>query len=316
MKSLEKIDLESLPAEEEPESALPQSMDDPALSWTKDDIEQRLGFRGGRFTSAGRALSLILAIFLTLLFYILTIYVLQPNPVGARFASMFIEHGIVPYPVVLLFFWSLSILFIKARKLAYQRRALDLAAVPQESNFVLNPRTARAVLERIHGLVDHTKHFVLLNRIERALSNLQNIGRIGDVSEILRTQGEYDEEQQHSSYSLLGGFIWAIPVIGFIGTVLGLSEAIGSFGATMDAGGDAETLKDSLKGVTGGLSTAFETTLIALVAALVVQIRVTFLQARESNFLDECNEYCHAHVVSKLRLTDDLEQNGTAIDEG
>ena len=272
------------------------------LNWSKQDIEQRIGFSGGRFTNVNKVVTAIAAVFLTIAFYAMLIYLFQPRPAMRWFTHMFLERGIVPYSIVFFFFWSISILFIKARKLRYQKRALDLAAVPQQPDFVLTPSTARGVLERIYTLVDDTKHFVLLNRIERALSNLHNIGQISEVSDILRTQAEYDEEQVTSSYGLLNGFVWAIPVLGFVGTVLGLSQAISAFGSTLETGSDITAIKESLKSVTGGLANAFETTLIALVAALIVQLLLTFLQQKELEFLDQCNDYCHAHVVSKLRL--------------
>ena len=199
----------------------------------------------------------------------------------------------------------MSILFVKKRKLSFQRKALDLKPFPDDPDFLLNADSAQHVIAVIHRLVDDSRHFVLLNRIERALSNLRNIGRISDVSDILQTQAEYDEGYQDSSFRLINGFIWAIPVLGFIGTVLGLSSSIGEFGTMVEvSGGDPDALKASLGGITSGLSTAFETTLIALVAALIVQLRLTFTQQAESVFLDECSDYCHAHVVSKLRLTE------------
>jgi len=277
-------------------------LDAPQLNWSQDDIEQKLGFKGGRFTDVNKLLPFLMGLILTILFYLFVIYVLRTYSVTQPIAAMFLDRGIIPYPTTFFFFWSVAILFLKSKKLAFQRQALDLAAVPQQPEFVLNPTTARAVLDRIYSLVDNTRHFVLLNRIERALSNLQNIGQIGDVSEILRTQAQYDEEQQSSSYALINGFIWAIPVLGFIGTVLGLSQAIGAFGTTLKSQGDLSAMRDSLSNVTGGLATGFETTLVALVFALIIQLLITFLQKKEYSFLDECNDYCHAHVVSKLRL--------------
>ena len=134
------------------------------------------------------------------------------------------------------------------------------------------------------------------------LSNLRNFGQISDVASLLRTQAENDEDQVASSFGLLHGMIWAVPVPGFIGTVQGLSRAIGSFGQTLEASGDLGAIKTSLQNVTGGLATGFEITLIALVFALILQLWITFQQGRETAFLDECNDYCHAHVVSKLRL--------------
>jgi len=281
----------------------PFSADEFQLNWTRCDLEQRLGFRGGRFTNVNRWLSFVIGLAMTLAFFGLLIFGLQRVPAAHWLTAMFLERGICPYPTMFFFFWALTIILIKRSKLRLQEEALRLAAVPQQPEFELTPASSRAVLERIHTLVDGTSHFLLLNRIERALSNLKNIGQVSDVASILKTQAEYDEEQMTSSYSLINGFIWAIPVLGFIGTVLGLSQAIGGFGVTLQAGGDLGAIKGSLTAVTAGLATAFETTLIALVAALIVQLLVTFMQSLEGEFLDACNDYCHASVTSKLRLT-------------
>jgi biopolymer transport protein ExbB/TolQ len=272
------------------------------LNWGKDDLEQRLGFRGGRFTSANKLLTFLSGALLTTVLYVLITFALKPIPQWRWLSDMFLDRGPTQYATMFLFFWALSILFVKWRKLCLQRKALALAAIPSQADFILNPDSAPPVLERIHTLVDSTSHFLLLNRIERALSNLKNIGQISDVSNILQTQAEYDEEQVSSSYSLVGGFVWAIPVLGFIGTVLGLSVAIGSFSTTLKAGGNMDAIRGSLESVTLGLATAFETTLVALVCALILQLLITYLQGRESEFLDDCNDYCHANVVAKLRL--------------
>jgi biopolymer transport protein ExbB/TolQ len=276
-----------------------------AVSWTEEEIENRfVFFRAGRFTTVNRGLSLLIAAILTALFYAVVAASLNFIPAAQKFLVPFVRPSnlYTIIPAMLLFFWAMATLYIKARKLEFQRRALQLAAVPQQPDFVLNETTARAVLERLHSLVDHPRHFILLNRIERALSSLHNIGGLSDVSTILRSQADNDENQIGSSYTLITGMVWAIPVLGFIGTVQGLSQAVGQFGTTLQAGADVAKLKDSLLGVTGGLSTAFETTLVGLVAALIIQLYLSYLQQRETDFLDECNDYCQTHVISKLRL--------------
>jgi biopolymer transport protein ExbB/TolQ len=131
---------------------------------------------------------------------------------------------------------------------------------------------------------------------------LRNLGQVTDVDEILRSQAEQDESTMQTSYSLLQAFIWAIPVLGFIGTVLGLSEAIGAFGEVLGGASDVSQLASALRGVTAGLSTAFETTLQALVAALFIQLILTLLRKSEEEFLDSCAEYCTRNVVGKLRV--------------
>ena len=129
------------------------------------------------------------------------------------------------------------------------------------------------------------------------------MGRVTDVDEMLRSQAEHDEASMETSYSLVQGFVWAIPVLGFIGTVVGLSDAIGSFTDVLNIkNSDADQLSDALLNVTDGLSTAFETTLVALVAALAIQLTLTFLKKSEEEFLDSCAEYCVKQIVGKLRI--------------
>ena len=197
--------------------------------------------------------------------------------------------------------WSLAILIFKKYKLRLQRKVLKLDILPEDPNYVLAPNTAEEILNKITELVVDPKNFLLLNRITRTLSNLKNIGRVADVSEGMGAQAENDESYLESTYTIIKGFIWAIPVLGFIGTVLGLSEAVGGFGKVVSGGADVEKLKNSLSGVTAGLSIAFETTLIALIAALIIQLILTMVKKQEEEFLDECSDYCHLNIISKLK---------------
>lgn len=272
------------------------------LDWSRSDIERRLGFKGGRFTTPGRTLTFVVALLLTVLFYTGIILVRQQWPAAQWFTAMFLERGPCPYPTMFLFFWALAMLLFKWSKLRLQRRALALPIMPQEPEFVLTPATARSVRERMCMMVDNPHHFVLCNRIDLALANLHNIGHAADVAAILKVQAENDDAQVAASYGIVQGFMWSIPVLGFIGTVLGLSQAIGAFTGTLQAGGDLTAIKASLKGVTGGLATSFETTLVALVCTLILQLVVSFLQSMESAFLDDCNDVCHKQVAGKLRL--------------
>ncbi len=275
------------------------------LAWSQGDIENRLGFKGGRYTSVNHALAFLMGAILSGILYASMVFVFVHVPGLSNIARIYMRptNQFAVIPATFFFFGGLSILLLKANKLKFQERALKLSAVPAEPEFVLNETTAATVLNRIHSLVDHPRHFVLLNRIDRALSNFKNIGQVNDVSAILRAQAENDEDQVASSYTVVNGLVWAIPVLGFIGTVLGLSLAIGKFTNTLQAGGDLAAIRASLQGVTGGLATAFESTLVALTFTLILQLVITFNQKREMSFLDDCNDYCHSHIVSKLRVT-------------
>ena len=275
-----------------------QMIDTPPLHWEAKDIERRLGFNGAKYTGTNSFLTFGIGLLLSIVFYCALI------PFQASYlGQMFFSRGWVPYAIVLLSGWTLAILFVKWRKLAMQRLALQHSIVPEDLSFVLSPITAEDIIRKLYEIASNPRQFLLLNRIERALSNLKNIGRVADVDDIMRSQAENDENYVESTYTLARGLIWAIPVLGFIGTVLGLSEAIGGFGAVLAQGGaDAAQLRTSLQGVTGGLATAFETTLIGLISAVTIQLLLTAVKKGEDSFLDDCSEYCHRFIISKLRI--------------
>ncbi len=276
-----------------------------SLSWSDEDIENRIGiFKGGRYTSPNKLLGFGLAVVVTAAFFAIIVYVFSNTPWLQRFSLAFVRprNLYTTIPATLMFFWAIMMLNVKSRKLRFQERALDLAALPQQQDFVLNEASAKAVLERVHSVVDHPRHFILLNRIERALSNLHNLGGVGEVSTILKDQAEIDENQIASSYTFVNGLVWCVPVLGFIGTVSGLSAGISNFAKTLQAAGDLEAIKGGLQGVTSGLATGFETTLVALVFALLIQLYIHYLQQKEMEFMDRCNDYCQTYVISRLRL--------------
>jgi len=270
------------------------------LDWTRLDIEQRLfPGAGGRYTRVNGMLSGLIAIFLAVVFYT----VLAATSLNhTAFGLIFLERGPTQHAVVVLFFWSLVILLLKRSKLRLQRRALDVRVLPDEPGFVISTSTVEQVLRRIHEVADDPRNFMVLNRVEVALSNLRNLGRVGDVGDILRSQASQDESQMETSYALVQGFVWAIPVLGFIGTVLGLSQAIGSFTGVLGTGQDVSAITGALGNVTAGLATAFDTTLVALVAALIIQLLMVMTKKSEEEFLDEAMEHGIRNVVGRLRL--------------
>lgn len=267
------------------------------LSMSRSDPERRLAIPAGSGTAVNTWFSGIIAAILTVIVYA-SVYALPDN----GFRSMLIDRGPTQYVAILLGLWCMVILIIKRRKLIAQRRALDHPVVPENHDFVLTSQTADHLIRNIHAIAEDPERFIVFNRILIAVSNLKNIGRVADVDEILRSIGERDESAQQTSFSTLAGFLWAIPVLGFIGTVLGLAKAIGKFSELLDRQSDVSGIVGSLKEVTGGLSTAFETTLLALVIALVVQLWVTAQKKSEEEFLDDCHEYCLKQIVSRIKI--------------
>jgi len=270
----------------------------PKLVWARQDIEQKLGISGLPFTRVRSLLTGMIAIVLTIGTYMLLV-VSGENALS----DMFLERGYTPYVMVFFSYWAIAILVMKSSKLKLQRRALELSVVPEDTDFVLSVTTVQSVLRRLYDVSDDPRRFFVLNRILVALSNLRNLGRITDVGDILRARADHDESIVETSYNLVKSLVWAIPILGFIGTVEGLSLAIGGFGRVLSETQEPAQLIDALKGVTGGLATAFETTLVALIAALIIQMAISMLKKQEEEFLNDCDEYCHQHIINRLRLS-------------
>lgn len=267
------------------------------LSAFRTDLESRVGISAGTGTAVKSWFAGIVALVLTVLFYAIVFFL--PS---ISFRATMLDRGPTQYVAVFLGIWCATILLIKRSKLKLQRSALEHSAVPENSDFVLSSQTADELIRNIYSIAEDPERFVVFNRILIAVANLKNLGRVSDVDDILRSIAERDESAQQTSFAILGGFLWAIPVLGFIGTVLGLAQAIGTFSELLDSQSDLSGIVGSLKEVTGGLSTAFETTLVALVIALIVQLWVTAQKKAEEVFLDDCNEYCLKQIVNRIKI--------------
>ena len=284
------------------------------LDWHLGDIEQRCGFTGGKYTDVNTLFAVIVAGVLSAAFFIGLCYVPQQIR-ETKYVAMILSRGWTPYVMVSLLILAGVILFVKWRKLAFQRKAIKIALVPPGVGFALTATTAQDVLAKLKEEVDDPKRYVLFNRIERALLNLKNVGNVSDVSEMLRAQAENDESHTDSSYGLLSGIVWILPILGFIGTVTGLSGAIGGFGAALSSDASVASLKDSLTPVTANLGVAFDTTFVALVFAMVVQVFVVLLRKSEERFLDECRDYAHVNVISRLKIANGKDIEGSVEED-
>ena len=273
----------------------------PKLDARIGDIECMIGFPSGRYTVASAPLWLGVAAVMTILVALILVIV---APDG--YLLLMMNRCWTNWAVVFFSWWCLGILFAKWIKTSIQLRALRAVdIVPRRGDFILSPGTSGDVLRRIKAVAERPKDFLLFRRIDMALSNLGNIGEVRDVGAVLESQADSDGSSVDSSYTVIRSLIWTIPILGFIGTVVGLSQAIGSFTDVLtQTGSDAGSIKSKLGPVVGGLATAFETTLVALVAAVIIQLLSTWVYKREEALLDGITDFTTENVLSRLKLTD------------
>ena len=273
----------------------------PKLDARIGDIECMIGFPSGRYTVASAPLWLGVAAVMTIL-VALSLVIVAPN----SYLLLMMNRCWTNWAVVFFSWWCLGILLAKWIKTSIQLRALRAVdIVPRRGDFILSPGTSGDVLRRIKAVAERPKDFLLFRRIDMALSNLGNIGEVRDVGAVLESQADSDGSSVDSSYTVIRSLIWTIPILGFIGTVVGLSQAIGSFTDVLtQTGSDAGSIKSKLGPVVGGLATAFETTLVALVAAVIIQLLSTWVYKREEALLDGITDFTTENVLSRLKLTD------------
>ena len=115
---------------------------------------------------------------------------------------------------------------------------------------------------------------------------------------------ELYELSMTSSYSFPKLLLWAIPLTGFIGTVIGMSQAVGSFDAVLSNADNVDGLKDGLVQVTGGLGTAFDTTFLALVVSVLLAFPLTLCEKNEDRLLSQIDGVVRDAVLSLSPLGD------------
>ncbi len=237
-----------------------------------------------------------IALLATLLFY----GVLRLVP-ESRIAELFVERGWVPYAISFVSAWALALLAAKRLRLAREKKLLErdwLARAGEPA--AIAPGEIDAMLARLASQPLFVPDAFLARRIVRALRHFQARQRVVEVVEFLAVESRSDEGRIDASYGLIRVFIWAVPTLGFIGTVIGIGAAVAGFSTTLETATSIDAMRASIESVTGGLGVAFDTTLLALVMSILIMFPSSALQRLEEGFLGQVDDYCAEHVVRRL----------------
>ena len=244
----------------------------------KMDCEERFGFAAGGMTAVGRFSSLIPGVILTAAVYGVLSLLKIAFP-GNDMIKMFFPYGeadrtFIPLVTVFFAMWCWSMLWMKKRKLAVQKSLLaELCCCSGDAE------REKFIAENVEQVAEFAaaELFWLKRRLEQ-----RNLSEAETDTILAGAAAEY-EKASDIGFIPVSTLIWAVPVLGFIGTVLGLAKAVSKFGLLASSGSSID-FSAVLPQVTGGLATAFETTLIALVLALILQIAASFRRQDEERF--------------------------------
>ncbi|MFW6153712.1 MAG: MotA/TolQ/ExbB proton channel family protein [Planctomycetota bacterium] len=214
--------------------------------------------------------------------------------------SLMLDRGSVQYVLVFLASWSICVVVWKRLKLRRQAAAFALDLLPESVDRHITTENVERFRLHVMGHARKRPNSILVQRIWHALDHFRRSTSRAEVADFLSEQSQLDAAATHSSFSLLKVFLWAIPIFGFIGTVLGIGEAVGGFSSVLSAADDLGQIKMTLSKVTVGLAVAFDTTLLALVLSVLIAFPASMVQRREERLLAQVEDWCNEHLVRRL----------------
>ena len=192
----------------------------------------------------------------------------------------------------ILMLWALAIMAFKAVGTVRERRLLSKDLVLVSEGMRVLPEDSRDLSRQIQALPSDMQNFLLPRALLTALHRFQSTRNIQDVSTATRSVCESESERLDSELSMIRYIAWAIPSVGFIGTVRGIGEALGQA---------HKAVLGDITGVTQSLGVAFNSTLIALLISIVLMFLLHQLQLFQERFVLDTQNYCEQQLIRHLQ---------------
>lgn len=190
--------------------------------------------------------------------------------------------------------WAGFILISRAREVRRQRRAFHHELLPTDEGARILPEDARPLIRKLDQTIDRRGPSILATMSRLALGKFAVSRSATEASEVVRTQAEVDQGRLVSSMATVQYVAWAIPAIGFLGTVRGLAGGL-SMASVQD-----ENTQQFLDQATRHLTIAFDCTFVALALSLVVMYFLHTIQRDEEALVLDCQQFCQEHLVLRL----------------
>ena len=192
-----------------------------------------------------------------------------------------------------LMLWAMAIMGLKAQNVFAQRKLLSHPLVTIEEGRRVLPEDARKLARPIEALPEPERTFLLSRALKGALNRYSSTASIAEVSNLVKDVCDNEADRLDSELSLVRYIAWAIPSIGFIGTVRGIGTALGNA---------HEAVAGNIAAVTASLGVAFNSTFVALLLSIVIMFlthQITLMQERMvMEVQDACDEKLVRHLQS------------------
>ena len=243
------------------------------------------------------------------------LYVLQrvalPDFSATAFRRIVWGNAISPF-IVFIFFTAVFLLWGKRRRINRERR-LNARFLSQVAPALFDDDT------QIEDVVKRPSLYRvnLLSQRWRLWQATRETDRARDLDQELANT---ESEHLGNSYTAARFFVWSLPIVGFIGTVWGIGLSISFFSETMSssqAGASVSALlQQNIPLVTQGLSTAFDTTLLALVLSVPATGLLVLVEQREREYLLETDSNWRDFTAKRQKTLPELNDLDIDLNEG
>lgn len=254
-----------------------------------------------------QTISLIMAIIVVHAIYVLLIRPQADSILAQQQAQMEVDPNYVQERSVfviirdfeqescfVLMIWAMAIMAYKGRDTLRERKLLQLDLVPVNEGTKILPEDAREYARQLESLPDSEQRLLLPRALLSALARFRATRNIQDVSTTAHAVAEAESERLDSELSMVRYIAWAIPSIGFIGTVRGIGDALAQAHRAVE--GD-------IAGVTESLGVAFNSTFIALLISIVLMFLLHQLQLQQERLVLDTETYLDRHLIQHLQVS-------------
>ncbi len=148
-------------------------------------------------------------------------------------------------------------------------------------------------LQRLPATIQHTPLVQTLTTSVRRFVITRNVQNTSDA---IVTGVEALANRLESENSMIRYLIWAIPSIGFIGTVRGIGEAL----VHAD-----EALSGDIVNMAASLGVAFNSTFVALIISIFLMFFLHQLQRLQDGLVVDTQAYCERFLLNRIGKTDE-----------
>jgi biopolymer transport protein ExbB/TolQ len=192
----------------------------------------------------------------------------------------------------ILALWAFAIMGYKATTALKERGLLQREFLHVREGVRILPDDTREYARAIQDLPDRTRNMLLPRVLLSSLERFGSTRSVQDVSAVANKLCEGEGERLEAELSMIRYIAWAIPSVGFIGTVRGIGQALAQAHRAVE--GD-------ISGVTENLGIAFNSTFVALLISIVVMFLVHQLQLLQERQVFDTQTYVDHNLIRHMQ---------------